>query len=376
MIDRSFSDRLGKLFGAAGWKIQVRRGDADLLAQKGAHRYAVQMKIAHDVRWPLLEGLLASAILRARSAAGAMRAQPLAVLCARSISDRLLSQLQGFVDRYGEGVAWGALDAQGLAVFFAPGLEDIREERRLPQRGASPAPRIEIFSDLGQWLIKMLLSHRLPSPLQIAIDGHPVDRPIANAARLAKIAKVSAPRAARIVAALREEHVLRESAPLEIIRGDELLEQWLAANLKRPLDLRACWVLPGRDAARQLEQALRSHKQDPNGRACLGLFAACDRLGFSFVRGVAPHLYLEDPSPGRLEHLGLRLAAPGESASVFVRRPIFPESVFRGAQSHAGLPVADVVQCWLDVSRYPARGPEMAEHLYKKVIGPSVKERR
>jgi hypothetical protein len=38
--------------------------------------------------------------------------------------------------------------------------------------------------------------------------------------------------------------------------------------------------------------------------------------------------------------------------------------------------VADVVQCWLDVNHSPARGPEMAQHLHKTVIGPSVKERR
>lgn len=31
----------------------------------------------------------------------------------------------------------------------------------------------------------------------------------------------------------------------------------------------------------------------PQPRCCVGLFAAADALGFGFVRGVSPHLYLE-----------------------------------------------------------------------------------
>jgi hypothetical protein len=276
----------------------------------------------------------------------------------------------------GAVASWGALDEQGLAVFFGHGLEDIREERKSPARGAFLAHHVEVFSDLGQWLLKVVLSHRLPSQLQMVIGGHPVDRPVANAARLAALAQVSVPRAARIIAALRKEHFVDEGAPLEPIRGDELIQRWSAVNLKRALELRACWVLPERDGPKQLGRILHAYKQEPGKRACLGLFAASDLLGFPFVKGVAPHLYLEDPSPDDLESLGLRLAESGEGADVFVRRPIFPESVFRGAQPRAGVPVADVVQCWLDVSHYPARGPEMAEHLYKKVIGPSLRERR
>jgi hypothetical protein len=39
-----------------------------------------------------------------------------------------------------------------------------------------------------------------------------------------------------------------------------------------------------------------------------------------------------------------------------------------------GVPVADVLQCWLDVADNPARGEEMAAHLHERVIRPSVLE--
>ena len=52
-----------------------------------------------------------------------------------------------------------------------------------------------------------------------------------------------------------------------------------------------------------------------------------------------------------------------------------PEAVFRGARDRDGTPVADVLQCGLDVVSNPARGDEMAEHLYAGVIRPSLIER-
>jgi len=83
---------------------------------------------------------------------------------------------------------------------------------------------------------------------------------------------------------------------------------------------------------------------------------------------VAPHLLHEDPSPGALERLGLTMASPGERVDVFVRKPRFLEAVFRGVTSIHGVPVADILQIWLDVATHPARGEEMARHLATQVL--------
>jgi hypothetical protein len=50
----------------------------------------------------------------------------------------------------------------------------------------------------------------------------------------------------------------------------------------------------------------------------------------------------------------------------------WPESLFRGAVRPDGVPVADVIQCWLDVSSHPARGAEQAAFIWKRVLGPVI----
>lgn len=268
------------------------------------------------------------------------------------------------------------MDDSGFVVLHGHGLEDIRGERSYVHK--SPVvQRTDIFSDLGQWMLKVLLSHRLPPHLRVfaPLDEARVDNPVVKARFLAKVAGVSVPSASRFVSALRDEHFLveKESA-LKLIRIDELLDRWRAVYKKPPLEARARWLFAPRDGSRHLDEMLHKHVPKPGERACLGLFSACEHLGFRFVRGVAPHMLLEHVSADALRHLGLRLAEPGEAADVIVREPRFPESAFRGAADHDGVRVADVLQCWLDIADNPARGEEMAEHLFERVVRPSLLE--
>ena len=68
--------------------------------------------------------------------------------------------------------------------------------------------------------------------------------------------------------------------------------------------------------------------------------------------------------------LGLSLDAPGVSPDIYIRVPAAKESIFRGAVLRDGVPVSDVVQVWLDAGAYPARGPEQADMIYRKVLKP------
>jgi hypothetical protein len=369
---------LSALLKGAGWRVRSPKGADpgwDLLAETDGHRYVAQLKLAHQAWRPLLEGLLSSAILRARPAAAAMNAKPLAIVCAPSISDAMLAELGNFVDRFGEGVAWGAMDEHGLVALHGPGLQQGFRRQRRAERGASPvARRSDVLSDLGQWMLKVVLSHALPVELRMTdhIEHTRIDEPIRNARALAEVAGTSTASAARFVASLRAERLLAESGALSVVGVEELLDRWRAVYRRPPAEVRARWLFPSRNRLNQLDKLIRGHPQKPGTRACLGLFAACERLGFRFVSGVAPHLYLEKPSAESLQQLGLRIAEPGEAADVIVREPRFPEAVFRGAAPHDGVAVADVLQCWLDVSDHPARGDEMAAHLFDRVLGPSL----
>ena len=92
-------------------------------------------------------------------------------------------------------------------------------------------------------------------------------------------------------------------------------------------------------------------------------------LGFKFVHGVPPHFYMQYLDPAVLHELGLSMQnANDKVADAYIRIPENPESIFRAAIEQDGLPVSDVLQVWLDVSRHPARGKAQADVIRKKVL--------
>jgi hypothetical protein len=48
--------------------------------------------------------------------------------------------------------------------------------------------------------------------------------------------------------------------------------------------------------------------------------------------------------------------------------PKNPQAVFRAAVKRDGVPAADILQVWLDVSNHPARGKDQADLLRKRVF--------
>ena len=370
------ADSFRQLALSAGWsaKAPPSSGDRslDLLIARGKLKYAVQVKAVTEGRREQLEGALAAAILRARVGAKEHRAAPLAVVWTTQLSDRLIAYLLAFVERYGDKTPWGAIDAQGRAVFFAPGLEALERTRQPRLKEPVVVAQQDPFSDLGQWLLKVLLSHKLPAALRVlTADSGAIARPIKNSAELARIANVSPATVSRLLSAFRELGFVRDVGFLELVRTRELLQRWRLAGVKRPRELRTKWLLPPRDPDAHLVQALSRVTRDSK-RACIGYYAACARLGYPLVSGVAPHVYVEPLAAESLRTLGLRKAEAGEKADVFLLQTRFAESLFRGARRTNDPAVTDVIQCWLDVADHAARGAEMASYLEAKVLAPFI----
>ncbi len=195
--------------------------------------------------------------------------------------------------------------------------------------------------------------------------------------------------ASRLIRQLASEGFLdarRDS--LRVVRIEELVRRWRSANLQNAREIPARWIIPSgkeqllsavrsysssMDAKRSQTQRLKAGRPVQSApRICLGLFAAAEQLGFKFVHGVAPHLYLERLHEDALRQLGLSIESAAERPDVHIRVPENKEAVFRPAVRHEGIPVSDILQVWLDVSNHPARGREQAEQIWKRIIAPSI----
>jgi hypothetical protein len=349
-------------FEQAGWRVQSEPGRGayrpDLVTRRGRVAYAAELKVASEGRSDRLVPLLAQAVLQARRAAGA-KARPLAVVAAPRIPRRAAQQVLKFAEEFAADSAVGVIDFEGLRAFRGLHLEGLDAEAAASLTAARPAAAPgQLFSDLNQWMLKVLLAPELPERLLSAPRGR-----YRNASELARAASVSVMSAFRFIQQLQREGYLDESAShLSLVRREDLFGRWQAPSARSAREAAMRFVLPGNPQA-QLRKALTGDK------ACLALFAAADVLQLGFVAGVPPYVYVDRLRPSRLaDWKGLRPCAPGEAPGVIAREAPAPQSVFRGAVNADGIAVCDVLQVWVDVAAHPSRGREQADLIRRRVL--------
>jgi len=359
---RSAESHLAALFERAGWHVRLQPRDvpgADLLVRRKGIKYAVEIKSAAEDRTDRLVPLFAQAVLQAARAAGE-KAAPLAVVAAPRISSRAAAQVMAFAERYAPDVAAGVIDFEGLALFRGPHLDEMNAPgRELPVAvHQSVRDSGQFFSDLNQWMLKVLFASELPDALLSAPRGQ-----YRNASQLARAANVSVMSAFRFLQQLEREGYLHESAPyLRLVRREDLLSRWQALSARSPREAPMRFLLPG-DRQVQIRKMLGS------GRACLALFAAADALKIGFVSGVPPYVYVQRIQPASLAAWkNLRVCAAGESPDLIVRQAPAPQSVFRGLVRPEGMAACDVLQIWVDVASHPSRGREQADIIRKRIL--------
>ena len=362
-----------ELFSRARWNVRrqtaKRSGDfgADLIVRLPEASYAVQVKATAEGRSDRLIALWAQAYLQARRIAGGHQA-PLAIVAAPRIAPRAAEQVLRFAADYAPDAAVGVIDFAGLRRFRGPHLEGLDTEapRRVSALGDRRASA-DLFSDLNQWMLKVLLAPELPEALLSAPRGR-----YRNASQLAQAANVSVMSAFRLVQQLQQDGYLDASAAyLDLVRREALFQQWQAwAAVRRVNEVPMRFLLRG-DPQIALGRMLQRE------RTCLGLFAAADALGLGFVHGVPPHLYVPrlDP-PTRAAWTHVVPAERGETPDCIVREARVPESVFRALVRPQDRPTSDIIQVWLDVATHPARGAEQAEQIHRQVLAPVIERRR
>ncbi len=376
-----FERILVNVFKKAGWRVQraLHVGDmqADLVVDAGTKKYVIELKVTSEGRRDRLIPLLSQAILQAQAFARRLPepAMPVAVVAAKRIPASVAEHLKQFAARHAPEVGIGVIDAEGFRLFAGPGLEglDAKPPRRAARDIASPRRRPDLFSDLNQWMLKILLGQRLPEPLITVPRG-----PIRNASHLAKAAGVSVMSASRLVNQLADQGFLDESDEhIGVVRVEELLDRWASSNREAAKEIPAHWIL--KSGQHQMFSALRQYQAKPmhnQPQCCLGLFAAADALGLGFVHGVPQHIYIERITLDSLFRLGLRIDHSIQPADVYIRIPVNRKAMFLPSVIREGIPVSDILQVWLDVSTHPARGREQAREIWRRVLKPTFGKQR
>jgi hypothetical protein len=382
---------VGELFQAAGWKVlvepQMSEERPDLIAERKGEKLVIEIKRASEGRRDRIIPLLSQAVLEVRRMASQIpgRSIPVAIVVAQHIPESVAKPAWEFARRYAPDVAIGLVDLDGWQSFTGHGLEKLNSERRKEKGGISAEFRSnvpQLFSDLNQWMLKVVLAPRIPVSYLSAPRAT-----YQGSSQLAQAAGVSDMSAFRFVSELSREGFLEQRVEgLRVVRARELMDRWLAASQRRVLEIPARWILNRKGHA--LANALRAfvaldqvprNAKNPKRvrllreppRMCLGLFAAAEALGLGFVHGVQPYLYLERMSEEALEKLGLSTKGAEQNPDVFVRIPGNRESVFRAAVVKDQVAASDVIQVWLDVSHHPARGKEQADLIWRRVLGPA-----
>lgn len=378
--DADFERMLAELFRKEGWHVRRHPGSAplraNLLVNDGDHKYIVAVKVASEARRDRLIPLLAQAILQAQTFARKFPepVAPLAIVAARRVPESIAEHLKKFAEQNAPDVAVGIVDSEGFRSFAGAGLEkfDARPARRAPADIISSQRSPDLFSDLNQWMLKILVGQHLPDSLICVPRG-----PFQSASQLAEVAKVSIMSASRLLNQLKSRGFVDGNAQnIQVVRIEELLDSWISSNREASKEVSARWIIKGGE--NQLFETVRKfnarhiHNQP---RCCLGLFAAADALGLGFVRGVPAHIYLERLTLDSLHRLGLVIDDSRRAADVMVRIPSNPEAVFRPRVLHAGVPVSDVMQVWVDVSSHPARGREQAREIRRSALRPLFEKR-
>ena len=357
---------VAQLFRAHGWKVKPRpklaRHEPDFLIQKGSRSYIVEVKGVSEGRPDRVVPALSHAALQSEAYSRAHgKARPLAIAYVPDASRSLLNHVQAFVENYARGVAIGIVDDKGVRRFFDSGLEELDADPADSNRELQQAPgRVpHLFSDLNQWMLKVLLAPELPEALLHAPRGR-----YRNVSELAKAARVSVMSAFRFDEQLREEGFLEKSRGyLHLVRRRELFRRWQAGSLRSlPREVPMVFVVRG-SPEKQLRRLLE------NREACLGLFAAADALKLGHVHGVPPYVQVRKLSSFWNQHRE-QLFPAAERSDLILRQAPAPESVFRGmvAAGNVAVGVADVVQVWLDVFAHPSRGEEQAAFIYQRVL--------
>ena len=396
LIDLGFALEKEQIpFGEPGFTPRV-----DFIFSRDGENYAVEVKHSRKSHLVFMH-LLPRAILLLQAVNRISGFLPIVAVVVEQLSNRDIQRMASHMDFYAPQVGWLFIDRNENIVF----KDIVQEQYQILKRGKiawqGKVPPVDVnispyldlppqsasysefaeasvpylnqqlsFSDSEQWLLKvLLLGSRNFKP---SYWGGPIGN-AANAFQLSKLANVSPPVANSFVTAMESSGYLRKVGRKKMIllSPGTLLEEW-----RGKYRLHDNWIFPYRSAypildfERFFEEILADikHVNKVMGPLAITAHQACRLYKVKHSSAKSIHIYFWGDRHSTTEALNLVPAEGRGDADLFLIKPKYPKSVFRGKTKKKGIPICDILQCYLDLFHLPDRGEEQANLVYETII--------
>ncbi len=338
----------------------------DLVVKGPSGPVIVECKVAHAYRSKVFPALIGDAILRARH----VDPQPdfLLAFLLQKLNQNAISDVESYAKAFCPSLNWVLLDENGDGVADISGarsklsLEPYSHADDAP--GDSSSGRGRLFSPSNRRLLKMLL---LPG-IDPRYWGGPQERPDA-VVKLAKACDLSQPKASSFVKQFEEAGYIRRSdGVLKVVRHEELLDDWYFAMKQERGGLRPVRSMYGDPLEKIISRVKARYGQRNRPDAIVGSHYACHLHGVGRSNVKSAMLYVGRAGVAAMKELDLVADESGSAAVWLVSRDF--DAVRQGAVIADGLPVCDILQCYLDVGGSRARGQEQADYIAEKILLP------
>jgi len=354
----------------------------DFIFRRGRRKYAIDVKQSRKIQLSLSH-LLPRGILLLQAAKRLGGYIPIVAVVVEKLNQPDIRRMADFIHHFAPEVGWLLIDDYGGGAFKDPEKDEYGILPPLIRKPLMPGsslesrshfsaynPRQLSFSDLEQWLLKVfLLGH--PG---IAADywGGPQGI-VQNAFQLSKLSGVSPPISNSWFNAMESSGYLKRIGRKEVIllRSNSLIEEWRGQYRfgdNRILPYRSMYPVSEDDEYFQdILGRIKSCNEDAVPLAISG-HQACKQLGIKHSSAKSIHVYFWGNIGLVANSLNLVPAEAANEANIFLVEPKYPKSVFWGRVVRRGIPICDILQCYLDLFNLPDRGREQADFIYENIL--------
>jgi hypothetical protein len=364
-------------FSESNFKSQV-----DFIFRRGRRKYAIEVKYSRKIQLALSH-LLPRGILLLQAAKRLRGYIPIVAVVVEKLDQRDIRRIADFIHHFAPEVGWLLEDEYGGGAFKDPEKDEYKIlpplNRQPLMLGSSPESESHFsahysrqlsFSDLDQWLLKVFLFGH-PG---VATDywGGPQGI-IQNAFQLSKLSGVSPPIANSWFNAMESSGYLKRIGRKKaiLLRPNALIEEWRGQYRfgdNRILPYRFMYPAPEDDEYfHDILGKIKSCNEDAVPLAISG-HQACKLLGIKHSSAESIHIYFWGNIGLVANSLNLVPAEAANESNLFLVEPKYPKSVFGGRVVRRGIPICDVLQCYLDLFNLPDRGREQADFIYENIL--------